>query len=214
MLYNKLPFDISPLNPDNVVSYRLAEESGRKVAYVIYKDPQCQVVPDTWNLRVVLYEPKEVLSGSFSSATSSHLPEKPSAAPQKESPDSADREHDMPKNVKFRYYVKQNAKDKLITVNGRACLVLGTAEAVTPESDSIHGVYLLFTYDFYQKSASVKFDIPTYFYYDTSTGKCFVDSYLTKLNEALFKKTTKHFFNISPRWNVFEICEIYMKGKV
>ena len=33
-----LPFDISPLNPDNVVSFEIADENGYKVAYITYKD--------------------------------------------------------------------------------------------------------------------------------------------------------------------------------
>ena len=107
----------------------------------------------------------------------------------------------------------KNAKDKLLTVGGRTCLVLGTTEAVSPDK-LIDNVLLLFTYCFYQKSASVKFEIPTYFYYNARTGSMFIDIYLKRLNNLLFEETTTRYYNISPRWNVDKIVEIYMKGEV
>ena len=121
---------------------------------------------------------------------------------------------DKPK-LKLQHFEKINAKDKLINLCGRSCLVLGTIEAVlNAQMQESKVFYLLTFYDFYQNSASVKFEILQYFYYDTSSGKMFVDPKLNELNKKLREETTKHNFTIVPQWNVIKISEIYMNWSV
>lgn len=211
-----LPFDISPLKPGNVVDVDIRNERGYEVAYLTYKDEQCKCPPVGWNVRLVLHSPD--------------MPYKCSLCGNRyNSPDVArcrvcggvvcstaaavGEKQDKPK-LKLRYYEKINCKDKLVNVGGRACLILGTAEAVNTDKNSVRDVFLLSFYDFYQSSASVKYNVLQYFYYDTSTGKFFIDKKLNELNELLWKETTEHNYAIVPQWNVAKICEIYMNRSV
>lgn len=213
-----LPFDISPLNPDNVVSYEIADEDGYKVVYIIYKDEQSPFIPKDWNVRLVLS--KQDMSQEAKLRDSRYKsPDTQSreCAGATRSVASAEGETQGKPKLTLRYYEKINAKDKLVSIGGRACLVLGTAEAaVDTEKLNLHiHSYVLFAfYDFYQNAASVKFNILQFFYYDTSTGRMFVDSKLNELNKLLWTETTKHNFAVVPEWNVARICEIYMNRSV
>ena len=115
------------------------------------------------------------------------------------------------------YFEKINAKDKLTSIGGRACLVLGTTEAANDTESpttKVHRLILLSFYDFYQDAASVKYEILQFFYYDSSTGRMFIDKKLNELNKLLWTETIEHNFAIVPQWNVAKICEIYLNRSV
>lgn len=212
-----LPFDISPLNPDNVVSFRIADENGYKVAYITYKDEQFPFTPTDWNVRLVLSKPnlphESITCDSRHKSPDSQRRE---CGRADTSIASAEGEKQGKPKLKLRYYEKINAKDKLVSIGGRACLVLGTVEAARTESktEKFHSLFLLSFYDFYRNAASVKFQILQYCYYDTSTGRMFIDPKLDELNRLLWIETTKHNFAVVPQWNVAKICEIYMNRSV
>lgn len=155
-----LPFDISPLNPDNVVSFEIADEDGYKVAYITYKDEQCPFTPTDWNVRLVLSKPnlsyRCSLCGSWYKSPCAQCRVCGGADT---SIASAEGEKQGKPKLKLRYYEKINAKDKLVSIGGRACLVLGTVEAANTEKNLFHSVILLAFYDFYRNAASVKFQI-------------------------------------------------------
>ena len=212
-----LPFDISPLNSGNVVDYDIRNEHGYEVAYLTYRDEQCTLPPDKWNVRLVLH--------------SSDLPYKCALCGNRyHSPDvascrvcggdiisiaSAGSEKKDKPNLKLRYYNKINCKDSLVNVGGRACLLLGTVEAVITDKAVFHDVYLLTFYDFYQSpTASAKYNILQFFYYDTSSGSFFIDAKLNELNKLLWNETVEHNYAIVPQWNVAKICEIYLNRSV
>lgn len=210
-----LPFDISPLNPDNVVSFEIADEDGYKVAYITYKDEECPFTPTDWNVRLVLSRPnlsyRCSLCGSWYKSPNAQC--RVCGGAVRSIASAEGEKQDKPK-LKLRYYEKVNAKDKLVNIGGRACLILGTTEAALADETPFHSLILLSFYDFYQNTASVKFNILQYCYYDTSTGRMFVDSKLNELNKLLWTETTKHNFAVVPQWNVARICEIYMNRSV
>ena len=216
MVFMILPFDISPLNPGNVVNYDIRNEYGYEVAYLTYKDGQNKVSPNTWNVRLELHcsdmPYKCSLCGNrYHSPKIAHC--RVCGGSIRSTASAEGEKQDKPK-LKLRYYEKVNAKDKLVNIGGRACLVLGTTEAVSTESPLVHDVFLLSFYHFYQSSASVKYNVLQYFYYDTSSGKFFVDKKLNELNEFIWRETTEHNYAIVPQWNVAKICEIYLNRSV
>lgn len=212
-----IPFDISALNPDNVVSYYVAEESGFSVAYIKYKEKNSPFIPLVWNVRHIITRPempyKCNLCGNL--YTSPNISRCKICGGSVGSAASADEERQDKPKLNFRYFEKINAKDKLIDLCGRSCLILGTTEAViNAQVQSPNKVFLLVFYDFYQNSAPVKFEILQYFYYEPSSGKMFVDPKLNELNKKLWYETVEHNFTIIPKWNVAKISEIYLNRSV
>ena len=214
-----IPFDISPLTPGNVVDFDIRDENGVKVAYLTYKDAHCTFTPIAWNVRL----PLSTADMPYRCTRCGNRYMSPDVSQCRvcggavRSIASAEGEKQDKPKLWLRYYEKINCKDKLTTIGGRACLVLGTAEAVIKtetSSSKVHRVILLSFYDFYQPTASEKYNILQYFYYDTSTGRMFIDPKLNELNKLLWTETTEHNFAIVPQWNVAKICEIYMNRSV
>lgn len=214
-----IPFDISPLNPDNVVSYYVAEESGFSVAYIKYKEKDSPFIPLVWNVRHIITRPEmpykcNLCGNLYISPNISRCKICGGSVGVVGSAASADEERQDKPKLNLRYFEKINAKDKLINLCGRSCLVLGTAEAADTQTQVSKSFFLLAFYDFYQNSASVKFEVLQYFYYEPSNGKMFVDGKLNELNKILFEEITKHNFSIVPKWNVAKISEIYLNRSV
>ena len=213
-----LPFDISPLNPGNVVDFTVKDECGCEVCYLTYKDEHCSYVPESWNVRLPLSQADMPYrcSRCGNRYMSPDVSQCRVCGGVVRSIASAEGETQGKPKFKLRYYERINAKDKLISIGGRACLVLGTAEAARTDrpTEILHDLILLSFYDFYQNAASEKYLILQYFYYDTSTGQMFIDKKLNELNALLWRETTEHNFAIVPQWNVARICEIYMNRSV
>ena len=198
-------FDISPLKIENVVSYSIKLEDGNDVAYITYCDGSYG--PLSWNVRLVLQK-----NTSFNYLDLPSRSVSPSNTVNSTFGLSSEGETFFISSLKL--LKNNNAKDNLVYLSGRECLVLGTVEADSPDALSPDlPCYLLYTYDFYQ-SASMKYSIPTFFYYSSFSGRMFLDPYLSKLNKILFIQSTEHYFFISPKWDISKISEIYKKGGV
>ena len=214
-----LPFDISPLKPDNVVSCRIVRERGYEVAYITYQDEDRKLPPTDWNVRLVLKKSEESRTAAVSSDTpflnSSTPSHEPFSFTPLEAPDGLAEREQGEQKIALKSYPRDDVKDKLINLNGRACLVLGTTEAVFPEkqNDLFTAVLLSFYYT-YKKSASETFEILKYCYYNTKNGDMFVDTYLERLNKAIRRETIEHYFSLRPKWSFSKIAEIYRNGVV
>ena len=212
-----LPFDISPLNPGNVIDFNVVHENGVEVCYLTYKNEQCLSVPEKLNVRLVLSKSEmlykcDLCGNRYSSSNVSRC--RVCGGGVRSAASDVLEKQNKPK-TELRYFEKANAKDKLINLCGRPCLILGTTEAViNAQVHSPNKVFLLVFYDFYQNSAPVKFEILQYFYYEPSSGKMFVDPKLNELNKKLWYETIEHNFSIVPKWNVVKISEIYLNGSV
>ena len=61
--------------------------------------------------------------------------------------------------LKLAYFPKDNAKDKLVSIGGRACFVLGTVEAVFPDVSPEKSQVLLLSFYYFHQTASAKYKI-------------------------------------------------------
>lgn len=211
-----ISFDISPLNPDNVVDYLLTNEHGYEIAYIAYRDDGAPM-PKAWTHRIVVKAPESdyYICDKCGFRHASPLIDRCRACgnPLGFSATAAATKEEKPK-FGFKQYTKENAKDSLVRIGGRDCLILGTTEAVTPkEPKALHDVILL---SFYHTAASenLKHEVLQFCYYCTATGELFEDKLLKELNDTLWRETTQHFFRIVPKWNVVKISEIYQKRSV
>ena len=156
-----LPFNISPLNPDNVIDYYIRNENGMEVAYITYSESKMHV-PTSWNVRQVLSAPDR----PYKCSMCGHEANTSTA--------SAGTGQGKP-NLKLAYFPKDNAKDKLVSIGGRACLVLGTVEAVFPDVSPEKSQVLLLSFYYFHQTASAKYKILHFCYYDPGTGQLFVE---------------------------------------
>lgn len=210
----KIPFNISPLNPDNVIDYYIRNEKGMEVAYITYSEIKAHV-PTSWNIRQVLSAPdrpyrcnvcghRDIISFSRCRMCSAVV---------ETSTASAGTGQGKP-DLKLAYFPKDNAKDKLVSIGGRACLVLGTVEAVFPDVSPENFQVLLLSFYYFHQTASAKYKVLQFCYYNPGTGQLFVEKDLKKLNDLLWKETTEHNFVIVPEWSVSKIYGIYMNRSV
>ena len=208
-----IPFDISPLNPDNVHHYEIQERNGIKFL-CLWFDSSIEVTSSNWTCKI----PLNLQELSFVCPHCSHVTRlKPKRClwclndPDEAPASSSDNKPYLIPCL----YSKDNCKDKLINIGGRACLVLGTTEAATIKNDSLSPkkYYLLSFYAPF-KVASVNYDVLQYCYYDSSTGQMFENADLKKLNDYIFNQTTQHYFKFAPPWSYSKIYEIFISRRV
>ena len=210
-----IPYDIGSLDPNCIIRYEIEERNEYTYLYLWHQCPGTPA-PESWNFKFVVKKPEgypfrcdkcgfynaSPLNGRCR-ACGNLLKLSSTATPTKEK-----------LKFGFKHYTKENAKDSLVKIGGRDCLILGVTEAGTPkEPNTLHDVVLL---SFYQVTASenLKHEVLQFCYYCTSTGELFEDKHLTELNDLLWRETTQHYFRVIPKWNVVKISEIYQNGRV
>ena len=206
-----LPFDISPLDPERVVKYEIEESPDITRLFLWYHDEGAPV-PSDWNISF----PVKVIE-HFCPHCSHRLNSRNSRwywCLKFPNEPVENKEQTVP-YLELQYYPKDNAKDKLVSICGRPCLVLGTTE-VAENTDFLLKNKKLYVLSFYflYEATSAKYNILQFCLYETETGKLFETPELKKLNDLLWQETTLHNFRIAPEWSVSKIYEIFMSRSV
>ena len=205
-----IPYDISPLDPEKVVKYEI-EEVGDVTRLNLWFQDGGVPTPTNWSVSIPIK-----VTEHYCPHCSHRLSSRNSRCYSCMKLPSDPVEKNAPSDLILTLidYPKDNAKDKLVSIGGRSCLVLGTVEAAENTDFFLKNKLFLLSFYLLSEAASTKYNVLQYCLYDSETGKMYETPELKKLNDLLWTETTLHNFRVDPEWSISKIYDIFVKRSV